>query len=386
MMKKNGWLWLLALTLFAACHEDKPQKEVHLSRQTMVIFMPWSTNMKPFFDINIVDFEKGLVDQGLIDDRVVVCIATSPSSFSMIELKIENGEVMRDTLKTTNNPDFTKSANITKMFSEVTQTAPAHHYSLIVGGHGMAWLPVATTSQHRVASQYFDYPSIPITRWFGGLTPDYQIDISTFAEGISSSGIHFDFILFDDCYMSNVEVAYQLSEVADFLIGCPTEIMAYGFPYHKCAKYLVGDMDFQRLCETFYDFYMAYEIPCGSVAVIDCRQLPKLVDIVRAMNTTFWESDISNKSIQRMDGYTEPLFYDLGDVYDQLCPDSSLLVVFHKQLNLTVPFKANTPNYYSAFSGFLGIRCFSGITTSTASTNPLASMLSTTSWYQATHY
>lgn len=44
-----------------------------------------------------------------------------------------------------------------------------------------------------------------------------------------------EYILFDDCYMSSLEAAYDLRHVTRHLIACPTEIMAYGMPYSHIA-------------------------------------------------------------------------------------------------------------------------------------------------------
>ena len=53
------------------------------------------------------------------------------------------------------------------------------------------------------------------TRFFGGTQTDWQIDITDFAEGIKMSGLHFDYILFDDCYMASIEAIYDLRYLND---------------------------------------------------------------------------------------------------------------------------------------------------------------------------
>lgn len=45
-----------------------------------------------------------------------------------------------------------------------------------------------------------------------------------------------EYILFDDCYMSSLEVAYDLRHVTRHLIACPTEIMVYGMPYSHIGE------------------------------------------------------------------------------------------------------------------------------------------------------
>ena len=73
--------------------------------------------------------------------------------------------------------------------------------------------------------------------------------------------------------MSSIEAAYYLKDVTHYLIACPTEIMAYGFPYHKCGKYLLGNPDYEKVCKEFYNFYANYESPYGTIAVTDCTNL-----------------------------------------------------------------------------------------------------------------
>ena len=89
--------------------------------------------------------------------------------------------------------------------------------------------------------------------------------------------------------------------------------------------------------------------------------------------------------VQRMDGYNPPLFYDLVDYIAHFCNDQNLLKAFNCQLDLTVPYKAHTGQYYSASNGFNYIRAYSGITTSAPSHNTRSVGLEKTKWYQATH-
>lgn len=377
-------LMLTCLTLLlVSCHSD-PDPVPHISRQTVMIFMPWSTNMDDFFEENLEDFGKAIAEGALTDERVVVCFATDASKAIYMELRQENGKVVRDTLQTITHPDYTRSGNLTSMFLDLSRYAPAHRYSLIIGGHGMAWLPVGTQQSHSPAHRV-KRTKRPETRWFGGLSPAYQIEISTLAESIAAAQLHFDYILFDDCYMSSVEVAYDLRKVTDHVIACPTEIMAYGFPYHQCARYLVGDVDYQRLCDTFLSFYSSYYLPYGTVAVTDCRQLQALADVVRTINVNFRQSHSSSVPIQTMDGYDPTLFFDLGDTFDKICPDATLLAQFHEQLSRTVPYKASTEYYYSAGGLRFKVNHFSGITTSETSGSDLAGSYQQTAWYRATH-
>lgn len=109
-----------------------------------------------------------------------------------------------------------------------------------------------------------------MTRLFGGRESKYQTDITTLAEGISSAGLKMEYILFDDCYMSTVEVAYDLKNVTSHLIASTSEIMAYGMPYDKIGQYLIGNIDYEKICDGFYSFLFKL---CHSLRNNQCHRL-----------------------------------------------------------------------------------------------------------------
>ena len=86
-----------------------------------------------------------------------------------------------------------------------------------------------------------------------------------------------------------------------------------------------------------------------------------------------------------LDGYTPVIFYDFADYVLTLCSDPVLTARFREQLERLVPYKTHTGKFYSRAKGSLPIHTFSGITISDPSTNPMALLKGTTSWYKATH-
>ena len=232
---------------------------------------------------------------------------------------------------------------------------------------------------------HWDYEGKPLTRYFGGLTSEYQTDISTLAKGIADAGIKMEYILFDDCYMSSIEVAYELRNVTDYLIASASEIMAYGMPYAVIGEYLLDDSDFQAVCDGFYDFYSAYSMPYGTLAVTVCAELEDLATIMKKINTEYIFDESFENALQRMDGYTPIIFYDYGDYVEKLCKDPVLLERFEQQLSRAVPYKVHTDYFYSVTKGRVPIYTFSGITTSDPSKHSLTVSKTDTEWYKATH-
>ena len=306
----------------------------------------------------------------------------------MFEIVSSHGRCKREILKKYKSPPFTTIDGITAILNDVKAFAPASVYTMIIGCHGMGWLPVyemkVRSAPHM--KMHWEYQGVPLTRYFGGLTAEYQTDIKSLASGIANAGMKMEYILFDDCYMSSIEVAYELKDVTKYLIGSTSEMMAYGMPYAAIGEYLLGNPDYQSGCEEFYNFYSTYEImPCGTLAVTDCSELENMAAIIKSINSKYSFDKSLRGTIQRLDGYTPVIFYDFADYITSLCNDPILLNQFREQLNHLVPYKTHTKNFYTMAKGIIPINTFSGITTSDPSDNPMTVLKENTLWYKAAH-
>ena len=112
--------------------------------------------------------------------------------------------------------------------------------------------------------------------------------------------------------MSSVEVAYELRGVTDYLIGSTSEIMAYGFPYASAGRHMLGEVDYEGICDAFHAFYSTYTYPYGTIGVTRCAGLEKLADIMRRINAAHAFDPGRLGDLQRLDGYTPTLFFDCG--------------------------------------------------------------------------
>ena len=285
-MKTKGILFILLTLVFASCHKDTPQEPEQVNQKTLFMYFPWSGNLTSYFYQNIEDMEETIARIGLENERVVVFLSTSSSEAEMFEITTEDGICTRNTLKEYSNPPITTREGIAAILNDMKTFAPAPVYAMTIGCHGMGWVPVEKAearSTYRIAP-HWEYTDGPLTRYFGGTTAEYQTDITTLAEGLQDAQIVMEYILFDDCYMSSIEAAYDLRFVTDHIIACPTEIMAYGMPYSSIGEYLLGDPDYQAISQGFYDFYSTYRYPYGTLGITDCRELDALAGILKDIN------------------------------------------------------------------------------------------------------
>lgn len=377
-----------------SCQKDEQQRPFpEVVEQTVFMYLPWSNDLTSYFYTNISDFETAISKMNLWDQRVVAFMSTSATEGSLFELKYSRGNRSRNTLKTYSAPELTTADWITSILEDVKYFAPAQSYAMTIGCHGMGWIPVPTIMTLRAATQpqyHWEQTGGKPTRFFGGTQPRFQTDISTLAKGIAGAGLKMEYILFDDCYMSCIEVAYDLKDVSDHLIACPTEIMAYGMPYAKIGRHLIGNVDYAGIADEFYAFYSTYpSYPHGTIGVTVCSEVDALAAIMKEINQIYTFDPGMLNQVQRMDGYTPVIFFDMGDYVSKLCHDANLFARFNAQLEKTVPeaFRKHTEYYYSAFTDApMPIRAYSGITISDPSVNSQAVTTKLeTAWHAATH-
>lgn len=388
-IKQGVRLSILVTVLFTmvACNEEKITIIPETSERTLFLYYPWSSDLTQYFTHNISDMESVLKKTDMKGQKVIVFISTTATEASLFELKRSGDEVKREILKNYSSPPYTTAAGITSFVNDVKEFAPAKVYSMIIGSHGMGWLPVETAVFDDNLSRRLtaDTTQIYKTRFYGGETREARTDINTLAKGIDGAGIKMEYILFDDCYMSSVEVAYELKNVTKYLIGSTSEMMAYGMPYSTIGKSLFGDPDYQAVCDSFYSFYSKYDPPCGTLSVTDCSQLDSMATLMKKINANDTFDEHSLDSLQQMDGYTPHIFYDYGNYVEHLCTNVTLLDRFKEQLIRLIPYKVHTKYFYTMKGGMMPIHTFSGITTSDPSISPAAATKNGTKWYQATH-
>lgn len=416
---------------------DGPDAPVTPVGQTMFMFFPWSNSLLSDFRRTVEDMQTVVAQRSMKDERIMVFMATSEREAVLFELKKQNGRCLTDTLRRYSDRPFTSRQWLTSLFSEVMTLAPASRYGMVVGCHGMAWVPVQGQrnarkklgSQERIDEEdnlykkerideeglnkeeridkegddlmHFEVQGPVTTRFIGGTYPETQIETTDLADAMADAGLHTEYILFDACYMSSVEVAYELKDVTHYLIASPTEVLSYGFPYITMGKHLLGTPNYKGIVDSFISFYSSYNLPYGTVAVTDCTQLDALAAIAQQINAAATEQtnaasegklntarsgkDVPN-GVQIMDGYSPTLFYDLGHLMSLKDAGTVLTAAFAEQLEKTVPYKGHTGQYFTALKDApVDIKHYSGLNTSQGSLNHMADRLSETAWYKATN-
>ena len=279
----------------------------------------------------------------------------------------------------------------------MAEQADADRYGLVLAGHGQGWITkeilngdIASAQLSSTYNPWTQALGADVTRAFG--ESNVQVNISELATGIEQSGVDIDYILFDACFMANIEAVYELRNSANYIIASPCEIMGRGFPYHRTLPYLFANngeaSDLAGAAESYNRYYRSEYVGssrCGSVALFDCSEVEALVDATRDVVASAKE-EYEIDAIQTYEGHAVHIFYDLGHWATTVATDQVALDAFHQQLERVIVAKYTLPTFYSAYGSHgtheIDESVYSGVTTSAASL-AYPTEWRKTSWYKA---
>ena len=416
MIKKLFTLFICMISLamtFTSCSEEAFDTD-SVNKQTILVFYPWtgsqsSTGLLGYLQNNIDSISDGIIDRkGLNNSRVLVFLSDKYNHSTLYDLQYNatTKSVDRVPLKEYEGASYASAEGIADILNEVKTQASALNYALIVGVHGCGWTYASDWSRYPYYArpsvtrprdnnfsgiQFGPDPNAPLTRFFGSVSlAENAMDISTLAEGIRESGLKMQYILFDACYMSNIETAYELKDVTNYMIASGSEIMAAGLPYRSMWSYLNSPTpNYSSIVSTSVNFYKNSSAPFCNLAAIDCRQVEKLASVMKDINAeNQLQASVNLDSIQHLDGFRPNLFYDLETYVDSLRPSGYLLDQFKSQLKLTIKASDHTDEAYTCIysSDSFKIKNYCGITISDPSQHSVAIKgREKTGWWKATH-
>ena len=244
--------------------------------------------------------------------------------------------------------------------------APAAHHGLVFWSHATGYLP----------SGYFNNPTDmakPSRKSFGS---DYnytdEIELTELAQVLP---FHYDFIIFDCCFMAGVEVAYELRDKCDYIAFSPTEIMAKGFPYYVVLEAIWKGENIEQamkaICQEYYHYYdslyqsykngLSASRNGGTVSLVKTSKLEPLAQACRTVFTNHRDAiyALSFDSVQKYYRYNYHWFFDLGDIVQQVATAEEY-AAFESAMAEAVIYKAATPEFlsipivkYSGLSSYL---------------------------------
>lgn len=337
--------------ILVSCEKSDPVEPD--PNRTVLVYMAADNSLSSDSDANIEQMLEGMKNKA---GRLVIYLDPAYDVPHLMTIKGGKNPVV-DTLETYPEENSASVEVLSRVIGDTRRLFSSQSYGLILWSHGMGWLPESY--------KFNNYRSFKVerrtplrTKYFGedrrpgNASGTSYIDIKQLSGAITGK---FDFILFDACFMSSIEVLYELRERADYFIASPAEIISDGFPYEQICPYLWGDVeDMKKICISFFNYYNTHPDPTNAgwqsatVALVKSDELEGLM--ASARDALKGRTDFQGLNVWRypLSYYTLPnVFYDLGDYINAVADDSGK-AAFQKQLNKAVIYKAATPKFFGA--------------------------------------
>ena len=195
------------------------------------------------------------------DQNLVIYVDKAGSLTTPYIVRAKNGEMV-DTI-------FMKealSADPTTLQDVIQYTRehfPAKSYGLLLWGHASGWLVSTKDSISRTRGS-----SILEPKAYGGATGNnsssssgnYWMNIVPMAKAIQNGmgSDHLSFIFGDCCSFGCLEVAYELRNVTDYVIGSPAEVPDMGAPFDLIVPdmFIETDNFYAKIIDHYFDYYL----------------------------------------------------------------------------------------------------------------------------------
>lgn len=278
------------LLLFAvvACEPDQPDgpdtdnssntdnSNIKKSKTTILIYAIASNNLSG----NLRDDKNEILqiaNQLDIKNNTLLIYQSVPESApSLLKLVETKGKYSFEEIKKYDNSlKSTHPVRMQQALKDARNAAPAERNGLIFWSHGSGW---TYSGSQRIASQNNeDKVILKPVGWFGQDKTDGDsdyMDITDLASAIDNN--FYDFIWFDACYMSSIEMIYQLKNKCDYFIGYPMEIAGEGMPYNLTMPFILKETpNFIAAANEVADYFINIGQPIA-IAVIDMSKIDKI--------------------------------------------------------------------------------------------------------------
>lgn len=398
-------LCLLTLATLAACSKEEPgYNPPALADRTVLLYMP-GQSLSTYYKNNIQGIHTAVTDRALGNGRMLVCWQPEKqTSAVMLEIYYDRNKRRSETktLKTYDDFNAGSAADVQRIFADAAELAPAQNYGLIIGCHGKAWipasggvLPYSLRSAEPDDDVWTTAPGAKTTRSFGDT--GYELDITELASAIEAQRFRFDYLIFDDCFMANIETLYDLRRAVDYIVASPCEVMGDGFPYDRIVPHLFEGngvlSSLEKTCWEFWNLYendwrstIAYE-QSGCISLAVTAQLDALAKEMRRIKDKKQAFDID--ALQYYKGNVTKLFYDLEHFVTLCCNDPGAVNDFKARMELAFPVSSrrHTASFYSAYDRRNhSINYYSGVSVSEPEPSArYAAENRQTNWYRDTH-
>lgn len=354
----------LLLLLLTGCHkdEDNSSEESDATQRTVLVYMA-AQNTLGAYNFHTSDSTEIMNARQYVssNNRMLFLIDDSRAPRLYQVTKDEKEPIL---VKQWDEDFCTTDPQSLQVVLEYVQTNfEAKEYGLVMWSHADGWIPATNTDYEQYGGSAAAISTVR-TLSFGidsgsqGRMSNNgaQMNVEDMADAIAASGMHCKYIFFDACLMQNLEVAYELRDVTDYIIASPASTPGPGCYYtHEVQKGLFS-ADPSDIARTYLEDVTSTELQAVYTdygLAISCIETDKLQALADALYEALPYSSLMERQSPDMSGvlayqnYTSSYYYRPHN-YDAL--QSLRLLLPAEQLEAVEAALNEAVVYYGATS------------------------------------
>ncbi|MCD7973444.1 MAG: clostripain-related cysteine peptidase [Candidatus Azobacteroides sp.] len=347
----KNYFFFIFLLFFMACMDEENDNTDKLPERIVLAYFAADNNLSGDAKDKIEAMQKGW--NSSINGRLFIFYDTAENTELMEICLCNKGKPIRKTIQIYDGEiNSADPETLSGVIHTITDNYPASSYGLIVFSHASGWLPEKTLSNPAAGLR-----SIIIDK-------QQEMEFTDFAACIPENT--FDFIIFEACFMSGIEIAYELKDKTDYIVASSAEIVEPGF----CTIYETSlsslfkrNPDLTGFTEKTFEYFNSLSGAWRSAtwSVINTGALDNLGQWMINNCQDPSDKEIDVKELQKFNRTSYKLFFDFGAYVSRLVPEARQ-EEFQALMEECIIYKAATPLFMSGYTGFT-IHAHSGLTT-----------------------
>ena len=364
--------FLLALLCITSCHWFGPEQK---DRHALLIYFSGNNSLSSYGVEDLQNLSSSYMPSIRDKEQFVLVYRhfTDQTPTLSRYYRDRRGQTVEEVIKTYPfNTNSASAATLQAVIADAEEACPAEHHGLILWSHATGFLPAGYFNNPRESAK--GEPAAPLEAdpyaWMvksgEGTSKSFaedhgeEMELADLRQALSR--FHYDYVIFDCCLMSNIEVAYELRNCCDYLLMSPTEILADGLPYGEIIEPLTTlqpEKALRDIGERYMAYYRSFSGSFRS-ATITLVRTDRLEALAAACKPVFQEHTseimtLDRSGVQPYFRYRKHWFYDFDDFVSQVAGEDQYLR-FRSALDAAVIYKDATEQFLD-----IDIKKYSGL-------------------------
>lgn len=329
--------------------------------RTVIVYLAGDNNLSGELNTKISSLAAGFSKVYGSGNRMVVLADYRNSGAEMLEITAHGTK----SIKKYGNVNMADPVVLKTAVADICSMFNSSSYGMICFSHATGWLPKGAFSDPS------GYGKNNCDRNSVLMDGDDEMDFEDFAEAAKlPDGKKYEFMIFEMCHMSGIEIAYSLRNTARYMMASSAEIVSPGYvtAYESSlsALYEESGARIVDFAEAHFSYWNSLEgaYRSATVSVLDLEHIGQLAQETGNVvnNGKYLISD--PVGIQHLDRSKIHLFFDLEDYMKAVSgPEETYpLGDFTDLLNKVVIYAAATPSFMTGYPYSFKIEKHCGLT------------------------